>query len=181
MISLKSTITKKILNYFFVNPQESLYVNELSRKLSLDKRNLVKKIKELETEGILVHETRGNLKLYAINASYHLYKEFRKIIMTTVGVEEQLRHLLKGVAGVKEAYIYGSYAKNAMNTHSDIDVLVVGSVGVVIVQKHISKLQREIDREISVTVMTKTDFNRRVKAKDPFIGGVLKQKHIKII
>ncbi|MFA4981346.1 MAG: nucleotidyltransferase domain-containing protein [Candidatus Omnitrophota bacterium] len=181
MIPLKSTITKKILNYFFVNPQESLYVNELSRKLFLDKRNLVKKIKELEAEGILVHETRGNLKLYAINASYPLYKEFRKIIMTTVGVEEQLRHLLKGVTGVKEAYIYGSYAKNAMDTHSDIDVLIVGSVGVVTVQKHISKLQREIDREISVTVMTKKDFTRRVKAKDPFISGVLKQKHIKII
>ena len=180
MIPLKSAITKKILNYFFVNPQESLYVNELSRKLALDKRNLVKKIKELEIEGILAHETRGNLKLYSINTRYPLYQEFRKIIMTTVGLEERLRSLLRGVAGVKEAYIYGSYAKNAMDTHSDIDVLVVGSVGVVTVQKHISKLRREIDREISVTVMTQTDFNRRVKAKDPFIGGIFKQKHIKI-
>jgi len=181
MISLKSAITKKILNYFFVNPQESLYVNELSRKLALDKRNLVKKIKELEQEGMLVHETRGNLKLYAINTRYPLYQEFRKIIMTTVGVEEQLKSILRGIDGVKEAYIYGSYAKNAMDTHSDIDVLVVGSVGVVSVQKRISKLQRDIDREISVTVMTQADFNRRRKAKDPFISGMLKQKHIKVI
>jgi len=50
MISLKSKITRKLLNYFFLNPKESLYVNELSRNLALDKRNLVKKIKELETE-----------------------------------------------------------------------------------------------------------------------------------
>jgi predicted transcriptional regulator with HTH domain len=47
MISLRSEITKKLLNYFFLNPKESLYVNELSRNLALDKRNLVKKIKEL--------------------------------------------------------------------------------------------------------------------------------------
>lgn len=181
MIPLKSAITKKILNYFFVNPQESLYVNELSRKLALDKRNLVKKIKELEQEGILAHETRGNLKLYSINTRYPLYQEFRKIIMATVGVEEQLRNLLKSIDGIKEAYIYGSYAKNTMDTHSDIDVLVVGSVGVVTIQKRISKLQRDIDREISMTIMNQVDFKRRIKTKDPFISGILKQKHIKII
>jgi len=41
MISLRSKVARKILNYFFINPQESLYVNELSRKLEVDKRNLV--------------------------------------------------------------------------------------------------------------------------------------------
>ena len=46
MISFKSKITRELLNYFFINPHQSLYVNELSRKLDLDKRNLVKKIKE---------------------------------------------------------------------------------------------------------------------------------------
>ena len=59
-------LTQKILNYFFINPQENLYVNELSRKLQLDKRNLVKKLKELETEGILNSKTRGTLKFYSI-------------------------------------------------------------------------------------------------------------------
>lgn len=181
MISLKSTITKKILNYFFVNPHESLYVNELSRKLALDKRNLVKKIKELEQEGILTHETRGNLKLYTINTRYPLYQEFRKIIMSTVGAEEQLRRLLKGVNNIKEVYIYGSYAKNTMEAHSDIDVLVVGSVRTVEVQKLIGKLQRDLNREINVTVMDQSDFKRRIKDKEPFISGVLKQKHIKVL
>ncbi len=64
MISLKSEITKKILNYFFINPQESLYVNELSRNLDLDKRNLVKKLKELEKEGILKSQINVNLIKY---------------------------------------------------------------------------------------------------------------------
>ena len=71
MISLRSEITKKLLNYFFLNPQESLYVNELSRKLALDKRNLVKKLKELENETILKSEKRGNLRFYSINRDYH--------------------------------------------------------------------------------------------------------------
>jgi len=56
MISLRSEITRKLLNYFFLNPEASLYVNELARKLGLDKRNLVKKMKELEKEGLLKNE-----------------------------------------------------------------------------------------------------------------------------
>jgi len=181
MIPLNSSITRKILNYFFINPHESLYVNELSRKLVLDKRNLVKKIKELEAEGILTHRIRGNLKLYSINSRYPLYKEFRKIIMTTAGVEEQLRRILQNSSGVDEAYIYGSYAKNTMDAHSDIDLLVVGSISAVFLQKQIVKLQRDIDREINATVMDQTDFKKRMKNKDPFVNGILKQKHIKVL
>jgi len=181
MIPLKSTITKKILNYFFINPHESLYVNELSRKLALDKRNLVKKIKELEDEGILTHEARGNLKLYSINSRYPLYREFRKIIMSTIGLEDQLRRLFQDIDGIKEAYIYGSYAKDAMEAHSDIDLLIIGSVNTVFLQKRVSVIQKDLNREFNITVMDDKEYRKRIKNEDPFISGVIKEKRVKII
>lgn len=181
MISLRSKVTKKILNYFFINPHENLYVNELLRKLHLDKRNLVKKIRQLEAEGILAHETIGNLKLYSINKEYPLYDEYRKIIMATIGFEERLRRSLKHMKGIKEAYIYGSYAKDTMDAHSDIDLLVVGDEGAITLQKRLSKLQKEFGREINAVNMDEAEFKRRVKGKDSFIIGLLKQKHIRII
>jgi predicted nucleotidyltransferase/biotin operon repressor len=181
MISLRSEITKKILNYFFLNPSESLYVNELSRKLDLDKRNLVKKIRELEKEGILVHQSRGNLKLCTINKKYPLYDEYRKIIMTTVGFEGRLRSALQGMKGIKEAYIYGSYAKDKMDAHSDIDLLVVGDESSVEVLRRIKGLQKEIEREINVVNMGEAEFRRRIKNKDPFILDVQSKKQIRII
>ncbi|MBU2568161.1 MAG: hypothetical protein KJ967_05270 [Elusimicrobia bacterium] len=91
MISLKSGITRKLLNYFFINPKDGFYVNELSRKLVLDKRNLIKKIRELETEGILKSYVRGNLKIYSINRNYPLYNEYRRIVIKTLGFENALR------------------------------------------------------------------------------------------
>lgn len=181
MISLRSSIAKKILNYFFINPHESLYVNELSRKLLLDKRNLVKKIKELEQDGIMTHETKGNLKLYSINTHYPMYKEYRRIIMANIGIEEQLKKILHGARGIKGVYIYGSYAKDSMAPHSDIDVLVIGSISTIALQGLIHKFQNDIDREINATVMGENEFKKRLKNKDPFVGGILKQKHIKVI
>ena len=110
-----------------------------------------------------------------------MYQEFRKIVLATIGVEEQLRSLLLNVDGIKEVYIYGSYAKNAMGPHSDIDVLVIGSASVIYLQKQIHRLQSDMGREINVSAMGKSEFKRRIDNKDPFIVSVLKQKHIKII
>lgn len=181
MISLRSEITKKLLNYFFINPQETLYVNELSRKLQLDKRNLVKKIKELEGEGILKSQNRGNLKLYSINQDYPLYDEYRRIVLKTLGFEDSLKKILKTTKGIKEAYIYGSYAKDKMDVHSDIDLLIIGNHDIIPFQRKLNKLQKEIDREINVTSMDESEFKKRIKNKDSFIAEVLKQKNIKVI
>ena len=180
MISLKSKVTSKILNYYFLNPDSSLYVNELSEKLSLDKRNLVKKLKELEAEGLLKSESRGNLKLYSCNKGYPLYNEYKKIVLKTLGLENSLSRLLKDVKGIKKAYIYGSYARNKLSVNSDIDLLVVGSHKIIPLQKILSSLQKEIDREINVVNMDESDFNKRKKSGDPFIKGVLKNKFIEI-
>ncbi|MDH5707109.1 MAG: nucleotidyltransferase domain-containing protein [Candidatus Aminicenantes bacterium] len=181
MISLRSEITRKLLNYFFINPQENLYVNELSRKLDLDKRNLVKKLKELEKDGIIKSQIRGNIKLYSINKSYPLYEEYKKIILKTIGVEDKFRRILTEVEGIKEAYIYGSYAKNKMDIHSDIDLLVIGDHKISLLQKNLNKLQREIDREINSISMDELEFKKRIKKKDPFIVEILENKHIQLI
>ena len=181
MISLKSAVTRKLLAYFFINPQQSLYINELWRKLQLDKRNLVKKINELEREGILRHDTRGNLKLYSINKNYHFYGEYKKIIMKTTGFDKQLRDAVDQTKGVKEAYIYGSYAKNKIGSYSDIDLLVVGNHSIAELQRKLNKLQSDISREINVINIGEKEFKKRIKDRDPFFLSILKQKHIKIV
>ncbi|MBI4833680.1 MAG: nucleotidyltransferase domain-containing protein [Planctomycetes bacterium] len=181
MIPLRSGITIKLLDYFFLNPQESLYVNELSRKLDMDKRNLVKKIRQLESEGILKSQARGNLKLYSVNKAYPLYEELRKIFLKTIGLESRLKKAAKSVKGIREAYIYGSYAGNKMEAHSDIDLLVIGVHNIAQLQKGINLLQKETGREINTVNMDENEYCKRIKNKDPFIRGILNKKHVRII
>ncbi len=181
MISLRSKIAEKLLNHFFMNPVDRVYINELSRNLRVDKRNLVKKLRELEKEGILKSENRGNLKLYSINRNYPLYAEYKTIVFKTIGFEEKLRKLLEEIEGIKEAYLYGSYAMNKMDIHSDIDLLVVGNHNLLSLQRNLNKLQQEIKREINIVNMDERDFKKRIKNKDPFIFELLKKKHIRIV
>ncbi|MFC1643748.1 nucleotidyltransferase domain-containing protein [Candidatus Omnitrophota bacterium] len=174
-------MTKELLNYFFLHPENSVFVNEISRKLNLDKRNLVKKLKELEEEGIFKSESRGNQKIYSINKSFPLFNEYKQIVFKTIGIENKLRETLKKVEGVEKVYLFGSYAKNELDVHSDIDLLVIGDHKVVLLQRQINKLQKQIDREINVVNMDKKEFNNRKKRKDAFIETVLREKHIEVI
>lgn len=180
MIPLRSSITKKLLAYFYLNPQESLYLNEIARKLRVDKRNLVKKINELEQEGFFNQQQRGNLKLYTLNSHYPLYEEYKKIILKTIGIEDKLKTIIQEVPNLQEIYIYGSYASNTMQAYSDIDLLAIGEHDIILLQKKLNQLQKDIGREINIINMAEPEFKTRIKRNDPFITGILKKEYIKI-
>ena len=176
----KSEIAQKVLGYFFLNPQEQLYTNEIAKNLNLDKRNLVKKLKEFEKGGLLKKTTRGNMKLYSINDKYPLYNEYRRIILATAGVEGSLRQILAGFPNISEAYIYGSYARDTMDVHSDIDLLVVGGHSVLALQHKLTALQKTLGREINAVNMDTKEFKEKKENSDPFISGILRGKKVRV-
>ena len=126
-------------------------------------------------------EKRGNLKFYSINQNYSLYEEYKNIITKTVGVEDKLKRILKSIKGVKSACIYGSYVMGTMEAHSDIDLLVVGNQAIIVLQRKLRELQNQIGREINVINISAEEFEKKKKKKDPFILGVFRRKHIKLL
>jgi len=91
-----------------------------------------------------------------------------------------LRTILRDTKGVQEAYIYGSYAEDKMDVHSDIDLLVVGNHNMALLQKGLSKLQTEINREINVVNIDGCEFEKKAKDNSSFISEILMQKKIKV-
>jgi predicted nucleotidyltransferase len=173
MLSLRSSVTRRILGYFFLNPDKTLYTNELVRNLGLDKRNLVKKLKQLEGEGLLKAEVRGNMRLYAINKEYPLFQEYQRIFNKTMGLEYRFEAIAGKIPGVEKLYIFGSYAKGKMESHSDIDLLVVGDFDILACQRELNRLQKETDREFNPVYMGRKEYDERLEKGDDFIGRVL--------
>ena len=59
MINFRSQAAKRVISFFFLNPSESAYTNELARALDLEPKNLHRKLVEFEKEGLLSSEFRG--------------------------------------------------------------------------------------------------------------------------
>lgn len=181
MISITSKIAQSLLAFYFLHEDESLYVNELVRRLGVDKRNLVKKLNEFEREGLFKSELIGNQKYYSLNKKYPLYKEYKKIILKTIGIEKQLKTALSNIKGIKKAFIYGSYAEDKMDAFSDIDIIVIGNHSTVLLHKKIAQLQKLTEREINIISISQEEFNSKIKSNDSFITDILRKKRINII
>jgi predicted nucleotidyltransferase len=179
MINLRSKISQKILNYFMLQDGVESYVNELARTLKVDTGNLTRKLITLEKEGILKSRWQGKQRYYSLNRTFPLLKEYKNVVTRTIGLEQVLRDSLSKVKGIKIAVIYGSYAQNKMDSHSDIDLLVVGKHSTVLLQKAVADIQKSVHREINVVSMSLEEYYR--KPKTPFVMSIEKKKSIKIV
>lgn len=180
MLNLKSKITKAVLGYFMLHEGGELYVNEMARRLLLDQGNLNRKLKELESDGILKSRLRGKERYYSLNTSFPLFPEYKRIVLKTVGFEHILKEALQGVKGLKRAYLFGSYAEDAMDLSSDVDLFAIGDHSTLELQRKITQLQKSMDREINVVSMNASEYQKKLKS-DPFVKRVFKSKKIQIL
>ncbi|OGC22314.1 hypothetical protein A2291_04810 [candidate division WOR-1 bacterium RIFOXYB2_FULL_42_35] len=180
MISFKSKITKKVLDYFFLNREAEHYINELAKLLDLDPKNLHSKLEELEKEGLFKSEFRGKERYFSLAQNFPLLDHYRQIFLKTFGLEHGLRELIKKIPGVKKAYIFGSYASDKMDSSSDIDILVVGGHSILALQKEINKLQKTTGREFNVINMDEREFKEKKKT-DQFMKNIFNEKIVELL
>ena len=179
MISLRSKVTQKVLTLLFMRNEE-FYARELARRLDLPHGNLIKKLHELENLGLLTSQHRGQEKYYKLNNKYPLLKEYKKIVNQIFGFEEKLKEALIKTGGVGKAILFGSYVTKRMDKYSDIDLIVVGNHSTITLQKNISKLQKEFDREINVISLSNAEFKQK-RRKDAFLKRALGSSIIEVI
>lgn len=181
MISFRSKITKKLLNYFFLNPQERQYATALARLIHEDPKNVYSKLIELENEGLFISEYSGRQRYFSLSSRYPMLKEVKKLFFASAGFEQEFSRLLKSVQGVESAYLFGSYISNKMTAESDIDILVIGNHSELALQKKINDLQRNLAREINIVSMSPREFIQKKKQMHPFIQNIFSKKIKKIV
>jgi predicted nucleotidyltransferase len=130
----------------------------------------------LEEEGLYTSVMRGRVKLYSLNKKYPLFKELKKIIFKTEGVEGVLKRLVGGIKGLSIALIYGSYAKEKEKKASDIDLIAVGKFPQNKFTQEIRNLELKLGREINFTVYSQDEFKKEKKKEGGFLNLILKDK-----
>lgn len=181
MLKFGSSVTRKVLDYFFSHPEAQNFAQELVSMLDIDPGNLNRKLKEFTHEGLLISETRGNLKLYRLNQNYSLLQEIQKMYLAKYGLVERLKEILSKVAGIQDAYIFGSYARNTMQQESDIDLLIIGTHKALEAKRGIIPLQKTFAREFNIIDMSPKEFYKKKTEKDPLIMEIMNGPVIRVI
>jgi len=156
-------------------------VRELERQSGLSDATVRQELKKLTRLGVVEVRRDGNRTYYRANDTHPLYPDIRNIVLKTNGLTDVLREALGGVADIESAFVFGSVASDNAKAHSDIDLMVIGTIGLRQLSKRLSGLEAKLGREVNPHVLTPEEFARRVGERDHLVTAVLKGPRLFVV
>jgi len=133
-------------------------LSELASRAGTSMGGTHKEVERLEASGLVVSNTLGRSRLVEADRSSPVYFEMHGLLVKTVGPEPLLRQALSDIEGIREAFIFGSWADPAQLAPADIDVLVIGEPDVGAVYDAVSTVEAEVGRPINVTIRSPAEW-----------------------
>ena len=181
--ALLTRTQQRVLGVLFGQPGRSFYASELIRTAGTGSGAAQRELAKLENSGLVVARRIGQQKHYQANAASPLFEELRGIVLKTVGLAEPVREAMKPLSSaIRAAFVYGSVAKAADHSGSDIDLMVISdSLTYGEVFGALERAVKTIGRHVSPTVYTVAEFSKRTREENAFLARVLEQPKVWII
>jgi uncharacterized protein len=179
-VILSSRVRAEIFRLLFGLDEKELHLREMERQAGLSLGTIRQELQKLVKLELLISRRDGNRLYYRANTEHPLYPEIRKLVLKTVGLVEVLKRVLDR-EGVKVAFVFGSLASSREKAASDVDLMVIGTVGLRALSKWLSGVSEQIGREINPHPMTVEEFRRRQEKGDHFLSKVLESPRLFII
>lgn len=165
-----------ILAALLLRPDEARHVRDLERTTGLSPGSLHRELTALVALDVLQREQIGRQVFYRANPDCPVLPELTGLLRKTAGLVDVLRTGLAPLADrIDGAFVYGSMAKGKQHSHSDVDLMVVGSVGFGDVVRALERPQEAIRWEINPTVFSRHDFVQRLQQRDSFVATIWKE------
>lgn len=170
---LTSQSRSEIMRLLFDGQEREFYLRELEKLMGTAISSVQKEVKHLSDLDLIKSRRDGNRLYYKANTNHPIYSELVSIVEKTVGISALLKKAIEKPQ-IECAFIFGSLAKNKERAASDIDLVVIGDIGMRTLSKLLAPIQEKVGREINPHIYTAQEFKKRVSEKEHFISAILK-------
>ncbi len=174
---LSSRVRSEIFRLLFGLSDNELYVREIERRTGLSIATVRQELKKLLQMELLLARRDGNRLYYRGNKEHPLFPDIQSMVLKTVGIVEPLKEVLDKES-VNIAFIFGSVANNREGAVSDLDLMVIGTVGLRTVSGWLSGISEKIGREINPHVLSLNEYRKRKRAREHFLIRVMESAKI---
>lgn len=178
---LSSRVRAEIFRLLFNEQKPFIHLRDLQRKSGLSIGTIQKEIAHLKSLDLVIAERDGNRLNYSANSAHPLYKEICGLVAKTSGAAERLKEALASIKGIECAFIFGSFAKGKEKSHSDIDLIVIGDVGLRTLSSTLKALTEKTEREINPHIYSLKTWKEKLKKKDHFLRSVMSEEKVILI
>lgn len=172
---------RRVLGLLLLRPDLALHGREIARRTGLPAGTVTRELTKLAEVGLLLREKRGNQQVYSANTHCPIFAEMASILRKTSGLADVLRQALASMADqIRLAFIFGSVAQGRETADSDIDVMIVGTLGFAQAVELLYPVQADLGREVNPQVFSASEFTHKV-GTDAFLRDVLAKPKIFLI
>jgi predicted nucleotidyltransferase len=180
--ALISKTTQGLLATTVLQPQRWWYLSDLAKHLGRTPSSLQTPLAALVSAGILLRRKDGNRVYYQAEADCPFLGELQGIIAKTVGLVDVLREaLLPFNSQIIVAFVHGSVAKAVERASSDVDLIVIGSLGLSKLSPILEVAEGRLSRSVNANVYTPREFTKKIDAKNHFLRAVLDKEKLFLI
>lgn len=172
-----SKVRAEIVRLLFGLSAEQLHLREIQRKAGLAMGTIQRDIAQLVKMGLIVRRTDGNRVYFTANRAHPLTPDLRRLVLKTCGLADALRQAL-GSQGIRCAFVFGSVAAGSEHAESDVDLMIIGEVGLREISRRLSGVSDLVGREINPHVLSPGEFAKRRKANEHFVSSVMESPRI---
>ena len=109
-------------------------------------------------------------------------RELQGIIAKTIGLADVLRDALAALrAEIAVAFVYGSVASSRERASSDVDLVVVGSLGLSKLSPALETAEERLSRPVNARIYTADEFASKLIHKNHFLCAVLDKEKLFIV
>jgi uncharacterized protein len=164
-----------ILGLLYGHPDRSFFYREITRQLTgLSVGTIQRELDTLSQLELVTRSTVGKQVFYQANRKHPIFSELRALLAKTVGAFELLRSALSPYGDrIRLAFVYGSMARQEEGADSDVDIMVIGDVGLEDVLEQLSVSEKTIGRPINPTVYSGAELKSKLASGNHFLTSVV--------
>ncbi|MFA4819236.1 MAG: hypothetical protein WC621_05335 [Patescibacteria group bacterium] len=169
----------KLLRLFLNNAGTAFYVREITRKIDEQLNSVRRELANLAGLGMVLSKNAGDKKFFHLNPEFVLNDELKALLIKSQLLTEQdLIRRIKESGKIRYLALTGSFVGvNNMPT----DILIVGKVDRVLLNKIIARFQRDMGREINYTVLATREYKERRDLADKFLVTILNSNKVVVV
>jgi predicted nucleotidyltransferase len=155
---LRSRVTGALLALLYLHPDRDYSLTEAGKAIGASPKVMSTEADRLVTAGLVREARRGQARLIRAETSGPVSRPLTDLLAVTYGPLPVLSDLLSGVAGVEQAYIYGSWAARYLGEPGpvphDVDVIVIGVADEDALYDMAREAEHRLGREVNVSAVS---------------------------
>lgn len=179
---LRSDAQGELLALLLLHPGQEYTLTEIARGIGVSLPTVHAEVARLVAAGLLADRRVGQARLVHAAEDHLLFRPLVELLELTYGPLAVMPDVLAGLPGVREAFMYGSWAARREGEPGaaprDLDVLVVGSTPRDALVEAGEQAGRRLHREVNVTRISPKIWGA---GEDPFVRTLKSRPLVPIV